>query len=455
MANKNILTYNAIVTEVEQMYYAPVVVSPVTGLPLTSFYCFLAHADNWVDDTNPDQPTETEAYLKSVYKNIFVAKQITTNDISPVIQRNDWTANTVYDYYSDTADMFATDVNGVLVKTFYVRNRYDQVFKCLWNNNGGVSSYEPMFQPGTYGTNNIYQNADGYKWKYIYTIDAGRKTKFMDSSWMPVPVINTTFDPNATTAGAGDIEVINVVNGGHGYDPVNAAITITITGDGVGASANVVTSNGSIIDVLVSFPGTDYSYANVSITSALGSNASIVAPISPIGGHGYDAVTELGCSRVMITCQFTGSENGHIPTSNLIYHQVGLLVNPLALSTYPNLANASIYKTSTDFIVASGFGSYISDEKIYQGTSLSSATFSATVLNFDSSNNIICLINTTGTLSFNAPVFGNTSGTARTLLNINSPDLILFSGKINYIENRSGIQRSSDGIEQFKYVIQF
>ena len=156
----------------------------------------------------------------------------------------------------------------------------------------------------------------------------------------------------------------------------------------------------------------------------------------------------------MFTTEFNGSEGGIIPT-DIDYRQVGLVINPTALSTYPYPANSSIYKVSTDFIVAGGFGAYVSDETIYQQDSLGNQTYSATVLSFNVATNTIHLINTYGTPTLNAPVFSTNSGTVRTLLAVSTPDFQSFSGYLAYVENRSGIQRSSDGIEQFRFIIGF
>jgi hypothetical protein len=453
MANKNILTYNAKVTQVEQAYFSPVaVLPPPFGTSISTTYCFLSHNLPWADDNNPPQPTQDQKYIKDIFKSIFVTKQIYSSDISPVIQRIDWTSGTTYDYYRDDVDMFEVDVTGSLVLNFYVRNRYDQVFKCLWNNNGTASTQEPFFQPGSYGTNNIYIGSDGYKWKYMYTIDIGLKRKFMDSRWIPVPVSVNTPNPIQTSAGFGDIEVVNVTTGGSGYDSANATITVTITGDGTGATATAETSGGQITNIVMANTGSNYTFANVSITSALGSGATAIAPISPIGGHGFDDVDELGCFNVMLICEFDGSEGGKIPI-DIDYRQVGLIVNPITLSSYPEPASGAIYKTTTDFVVAPGFGAYVPDEVVYQGTSLETATFSASVLSFDTASNVVYLINKVGTPTLNAPVYSSSSGTVRTLLSVSYPDFQTFSGYLSYVENRTAIQRSFDGKEQFRFVL--
>jgi hypothetical protein len=452
MPNQTLLTYGAKVSSVQQIYYQPVfVVPPYLTTPVASLYAFLSRVDPWPDNLNPPTPHQDQQYIKQVYKNMFVAKKITSNDISPVIERIDWTSGTVYDYYLDNVDMFAKDSNGFLLQHFYVKNQYDQIFKCLWNNNGAASTVEPYFEPGTYGTNNIFQGADSYKWKYMYTVDSGLKIKFLDTAWIPVPIGANTPTP-LTALGSGDVEVINVINTGSGYDPANAIVNITVTGDGYGATATPVIDNGQITDIVVTSTGTGYTYANVSITSTTGANAVAIVPVSPIGGHSFDPISELGCSNAMLSIDFNGSEGGYVPT-DITYYQLGVLITPTALSTSPFPATGSIYKVSTDLIVAPGFGSYAQDEIVYQGTSLDTATWTGTVLDFNFATNVLTVINTSGTLTVNGPVYGNNTKTTRTLLSVSYPDFQIFSGYMSVIENRSGVQRSTDGIDQFKIVL--
>jgi hypothetical protein len=453
MANKHLLTYNAKVGQVEQTFFAPVAFIEGTNPPqaISKLYCFLSRVIPWPDEGQPTTPTQDQQSIKTIFKNMFVAKLIGSSNISPVTERIDWTTATVYDYYQDDVDMFEVNAAGSLVKRFYVRNKYDQVFKCLWNNNGVDATDEPFFQPGSYGTNNIYKGTDGYKWKYMYTIDVGSKVKFLDSSWMPIPVGQNTPNPVQNSAGFGDIEVINVVSGGSGYDPANSVVTIEVTGDGSGATGTATVENGIITDIVVNNTGTNYSYANVSVTSSAGSGATFIAPASPVGGHAFDPVSEFGCSHVMVTVEFNADESGNLPT-DIDYRQIGLLINPTALSTAPYPANGAIYKTTTDFVVAPGFGAYVLDETVYQGSE-TNPSFTATVLTFDVASNVLKLINTTGTYTINAPVFGSSSKTARTVLNVSTPDFVLYSGYLSYVENRASVQRSPDGIEQFKFVL--
>jgi len=454
-SNTGILTYNSGVYNLRLNYYAPSSTIATTGNFLGTLYAFLSKVDAWPVDEVPPAPEQTQSYLNYVFRNMFFVKKIGTNDISPVIPRINWTSGTTYDAYSDQVNMFELNEDGTIAKYFYVKNRYDQVFKCLWNDNNTPSTVEPYFQPGTFNANQIFQGADNYKWKFMYTITSGNKLKFMDASWMPIPVGSTIPNPVSSFAGTGDIEVINVTNGGSGYDEANAVITVTVTGDGYLSSANAVVSGGVITDVLVANTGYNYTYANVTISSTIGSGATAVSPVSPIGGHGFNPISELGARHVMLTGQFQKDESGNLPT-DIDFRQLGVLVDPYAIyGVSYALANATSYKATTDFVVSTGFGLYLPDETVYQSPNglIQDATFTATVLSFDSVFNTVKLINTNGIANNSGVIYGQTSGTARVVLQQQTPSFIKNSGFLIYLENRSPVQRNADGSEQFRLVL--
>jgi len=462
MAYQSLLTNGASINMIGETFYSPTAALPTnTNIPLYTTYCFLGKVGPWTDDTNPPQPTQDQSYIKQVFKRIFAVKKLTSSNMSPVIQRIDWTANTVYSFYQDTVDMNQKDINGNLIYNYYVKNKYDQVFKCLWNNNGIPSTVEPYFEPGTYDSNGIFKGSDGYKWKFMYVIDSGKKNNFMDSTWMPVTIQNYAPNPLVSSAGYGDIEAVNITNFGTGYNPSVSPITVTIIGDGTGATAQPIYSNNQMIDIQVTNLGENYTYANVFINSGQGSGATAIAPVSPVGGHGFDPISELGCSNIMYSIEFNGTEGGVIPVGDsnnpVIFHQIGLLVNPVGLDTNPNPANAAIYRTTTDIQVAAGAGTYLNDEIVYQSPdrTLANATFSGTVLYFDPGLNLIYLLNTTGNITNNASLYSNISQTTRTVLSYTFPTFTLLSGYITYIQNMSAVQRSTDGIEQFRFVSSF
>lgn len=448
------------VYQVLQYYYSP------AAAESTSLYAFVGRVTPWPNETLPPTPQQDQYSIKQIFKDIITAKLITSSDISPVIPRIDWTANTVYDYYTDTEDMFAVDMDNIIIKQFYVRNRFDQVFKCLWNANGSPSTVEPQFLPGTFDNTFLVKTADGYKWKFMYSLDIGLKQKFFDANWMPVPINQQVPNPSTTFAGAGSIEVINITTIGQGYTPGGA--TITISGDGQFANASpVINSAGYLYDVVMANTGTNYTFAEATISVNTGFPtpnvaAIAIAPTSPVGGHAFNAISELGCNHIMVAPEFVENENGLMPT-DMTYRQIGLLVDPVSqesISTEPlSYANGAIYDVTTKLFVSPGTGNYTSGQTVYQGPNFATSTFSAKVVSFDQLNNIVSVINITGTPTNNQALIqdpnGPINGAVRTLLTTENPDFIIYSGYMAYIENREGVARSPDGTEQFRIVLSF
>jgi len=457
-ANTGVVTHGGATHEVQQYYDSVIVQLPDTNVTKTTKYCFLSRVDPW-DDPNteaneenfPPTPSLSQKSINDVFKNMFVIKRVYPQDMRPMIDRIDWITGFNYDMYRDDIDIIARNSNGYMIYKFYVKNRFDQVFKCLWNNNGGTSTDEPYFQPGTLNASGIYTGADGYKWVYIYTIDAALKQRFLDDDWMPTPLAIPA-GIGANTVNSGNVPVVNPIVRGSGYAS-NTIIKI-IGANTRPAVATAIIENGEIVDYVVTDAGEGYTSANVQIISTTGSGAIASANVSPIGGHGSDPFEEFGVQNIMVTNTFTEDEASLIPT-DINYRQIGFVINPVARSAFPNQCQKPIYSTTTDLVVSNGFDFYTSDEVVYQGTDLANATFSGTCLSFNNDTNVLRLINTTGTASNGFTLIGETTGTTRTVLNVSLPDYIPYSGYITYIENRAGTQRSSDGSEQVRLVVGF
>ena len=458
--NPSLLTYSSKLYEVLQYYYAPSSTAEEFLDVPNSLYAFIGRITPWPN--NPPVPTQDQYSIKDTFKNIIAVKKITSADISPVVPRRNWTSGTVYDYYNDRENMFTLNSDNIISKNFYVKNIYDQVFICLWNNRGAESTVEPQLSPGTFDSTFLVKTGDGYKWKFLYSIDAGAKQKFLDENWMPVPAGKYVPNPALNDVGAGQIDVINITTIGQGYQ--SGGVDITITGDGTGATAvPVVNTAGFLTDVTMTNTGSGYTFANTIITSLPGyptPNVTAVAitPVSPVAGHGLDPISDLGCNSVMVTMEFTQNENGNIPT-DITFYQLGLILDPSSKQTTPGYAFGDIYDVSQRFTVSPGTGSFVSGQTVYQGPSLAFATFTAQVVSFDATNNILRVINTSGTPTVSDAIVQDASGpvnvAVRTLLNISESDFILYSGYMTYIENRTAIQRSPDGTEQFRLVLSF
>lgn len=206
MANKRL------VTELFKTHMARQLVESLAEQSNTAYYMFTGKHTQYPDgDTTVTQPVDTiqSLYIDS-YENMLFGKRVTSNDVKHMIPRNTWTSGTVYSMYEhDNADLLSEDF-------FVVVNESSlyHVFKCLYNNNGAESTVQPSFSD-TSADDTFYETtADGYQWKYMYTVDSTTFNKFSTLDFMPV-VESANVSGNAVS---GAIDVITVTTGGAGYN---------------------------------------------------------------------------------------------------------------------------------------------------------------------------------------------------------------------------------------------
>ncbi len=369
-----------------------------------------------------------------------------------------------HEYSSNVTLIKISNTYPKFANNYYVRNSKDQVFKCLENANVD-STIEPTIDiDGQLPENPYILTGDGYKWKYLYAIPYGLKQKFFTSTWMPV------IKDNSVVAGAinGRIDIIEILNGGSEYFSVgesgnsNSLAIITITGDGTGANVTAKVQSGVITDLNILNGGQGYTTANVIVTdedqAATGDTATFDVVIGPRGGHGSDPARELGCYSVMATVELNGTENDKIPVSSssgdFDFRQISILRDPLLSNGY--YANASVYSATTKITGTDpGVTNFQNDETAYVGTSLSEATFTATVVYWDPATNELYLNNISGDLESGQTLTGASSAAVSTVLSIEEPELKLFTGDVLYIENRAKVIRDVDQSEQIRLIFSF
>lgn len=346
---------------------------------------------------------------------------------------------------------------------YYVRNSADQVFKCLFNNNGGLSSIMPEIAlDGQLPENPYVETSDNYKWKYLYTIPSGVKNKFFTDKYMPVLRESIVFD----NADPGRIDIVKILNGGSGYyagGSVNNYAIATVTGDGTRANVTVDVTNGVITDINILDGGNNYTNASVTLSdplrTSLGTNANLYVVISPNYGHGANPVLELGASNMMISVDFNGDLEGELPTEA----DGTDTVRQLAIIKDPQYANGT-YATSTylplftELSVSAPSVNFDHNAIVYSGSSLQNASFTGRVVHFDDETNLLLLNNITGNV--NASIsetiyqYGNPLVTAK-VFTVTKPGINIFSGEVLYVENRAKIIRSPDQTETTKLVVEF
>lgn len=342
---------------------------------------------------------------------------------------------------------------------FYVRNTRDQVFKCLYNKMGSLSTEMPELAIGGDLPESIFiETADGYKWKYLYTIDTASKRQFFTVEWMPI--LRNADVANYATAGS--IDVLKIVSSGSGYNNSQAAANaniLTITGDGTGARYSAkVNASGAIYDINTLDVGSGYTYAAVSIGGIGGSGANLIPVISPQNGHGFDPIYELGAGNILISVDLEDDENGTIPVEAVVggdlfdYHQISIIKDPLL--TTGKRASQINYDVTTKIQVQplSGGAYFEMDEMVYQG-SVSNPTFKATVARWDPTLRNIHIVNPVGTIAVNQFITGQNSASQTTVNDYAVPTIRQYSGKLLYINNTTGIVRSSNQTEQIRLSI--
>lgn len=165
------------------------------------YYFALSGHSEWPDETSPSIAYNTTEAINNFHRELILGKRVKAADVAPLVKRHFWIANTVYAQYDDTdADLYE--------KEFFVFNGSEQVFKCLYNNNGAPSTVEP-----TTVSLDKFQTADGYIWKYMYTVSTANNTKFSTGTFIPVDA-NTTVSSGAAN---GAIDIILIANSGANY----------------------------------------------------------------------------------------------------------------------------------------------------------------------------------------------------------------------------------------------
>ena len=459
----------------------------------TTYYLFIGRAHAWASDadvqgntitegTDASPPTPNDDISSEFYNwdDMLGAKIIASTDVSYCIPRRNWTTGTTYDHYehnissSNTANSGATNL---FDSTFVVMNSAYAVYKCIENDSNTASTTEP-----TSTSNSIVTTGDGYKWKYMYSLTSAETLNFMSTDF-----IHVSTDSTVTAAAVdGALDTIEVVAGGSSYS-LSAGATISaipIRGDGSSGICSVTISSGAIASAAVTTAGTGYTYAyirNADIIAGTnaggaGSGGNLNVFIPPKGGHGKNAITELGGFYVMINKSLTGAEGTSDIGVGNDFRRIGLIRDPYNYGT-TTVASATTRRQIHAAVFSSVSGTYTADEEINQA----STGAVGKVIEYDSTNKILYWYQTRfpdvgtdsdGNLtafsganaitgqSSSAAATPNTSDSTTTNAVVfasgySTPELAYDSGDIIYVEERSPITRASDQTENIKLIIEF
>jgi hypothetical protein len=454
-------------------------------------------------DASPPTPADDVSSEYYVWDQTIAGKNITSSDVTFAVPRRDWANSTTYDMYEDnvsSSNLSTSGASSIYDSTFFFRTSANRIYKVLDNNSGTAYSGS---EPTSESTSPFAQG--GYILKFMYSITAAEQTKFLTTDFIPVSTDSTV----SAAAVDGKIESV-IVTGGASY--TDGTYYVAVNGDGAsagtssGAIISFVVSSGAIAsfgltsgtDTIVYAGGTGYTYGTVTLTDSTvfedaalssavdsgdidnGSGGAISIMISPKGGHGSNAVNELGGHYVMLNTLFIGAERDDLLTGN-DFRNIAIVTDPTTFGTSTVASDSTIRQTFAAKLTSVS-GTFTADEKITQATTNAIGK----VVEWDSTNSILYYQQErytdfgtssvgayvafsganaiTGASSSAAGTPDSSADSAVTLANgftitfsdgYCNPELQADSGNIIYNENRSPISRATDQTEDIKIVVEF
>ena len=452
-------------------------------------------------DDSPPTPADDISSEFYTWDSSIAAKKIASSNITYAIPRRDWANGTIYDMYEDNISSSNATTSGatnIFDSTFFFRTSDNRVYKVL-DNNGG-SAYSGA-EPTSESTSTFVLG--GYTLKYMYSITASEQASYLTTDFMPVSTDSTV----SSAAVDGSISSIIVTNTGSGL--TNGTYYAAVYGDGTSAG----TSSGAIIKISVASNvisavstgntgiqqagagytfgtvnlGSGFTFSDAALTSASaigGSGSAISVVISPKGGHGNNAITELGGHYVLLQSTLEGADNDDFLTGN-DFRNINLVVDPTTYGT-STVGTATTYRTTYAMKFSGSPGTFTPDETITQ-TNSDSLVATGKVIEYDATLQILYYqhekfsgygtLSSTGGLNLfsgTGTVTGGTSsatgtpdssadsavslagGNTITFTNgFANPELQPDSGNIIYRENRKPISRATDQTEDIKIIVEF
>ena len=334
--------------------------------------------------------------------------------------------------------------------------------------NASGQAQESTVQPTGNTTGTPFDTADGYIWKFLYSIGALDANKYVSANYIPVELVTSTYSDSPATvieqkavqdaAIVGQIIGYAMDSGGSGY---SSTPTVTVRGNGTKAKAAATISGGQVVKVeLIDSSGnytlgSGYNFADVILTGGSPTKpAAVRAILSTPLGLGADPRDDLRSTAIMFNAKPEGVEGDDFIIGN-DFRQVGLIKN------LKDSAGTADFTESTGLalkklVFSSVTSEFTADNTILGGTS----GVKALIDKVDSSNVWYHQTEATGFGNFDSgesitETDGNGAGTLNaTFAPYVNPEVDTMSGEVLYIDNRGAVTRSAEQTEDIKIVIQ-
>lgn len=452
----------AIVTDSLKQQFAKYLFDEVSSTSDSNeFFIGIGKSDTYDSSDTVITPVRTLEEEREARNNLQSVKKVTAQSF--VIPRSNWTAGGIYSSWRD-------DYVGIPTNSYYVLTEDNEVYICIQQGKNAAgqantSLVKPNYIDAGVQQHEAFRTSDGYVWKLAYGISAARANSFLSSTFMPVQ--DVTVDSGSAnafelqqlniqnTAKKGQIVGFDIVSGGTGY---TSAPTVTITGDGSGASATAYVSGGAIVKVEMANEsaglGSGYTFARATLSAG---NATIRPIIGPYNGFGKSAISDLKASSVMFNIKPDGAEGGTFNTTNdfrqiLLFKNLEHSDSSVEGGRYVgNVDRAQRYLTINGTIAASGF---VVDELMTGGTS--GATAYVDELDSSTGNRIWFHQNSktkAGKFSDGETITGSQTGSATVDSGDKYSIVDAHTGDLLYIENRARVIRSTVQTEDIKVIV--
>lgn len=428
-----------------------------------NYYVAVARPIDWDSDDTTPTPLNNIRTIRDAQYNMVSVKNVEAHSF--VVPRYSWSLGAIYQAYNDNSIGHPTN-------SFYVITDENNVYVCLeaGKNAQGQSVTSTVKPTGTLTT--AFETADGYVWKFLYSVGALRASQFLSANFMPVTKFGA-FDSDdpadhveqvgiQNAASPGEIIGYQVTGGGTGYTTVP---TITVVGNGTEAKATATVSGGAVTKIEVKDSdglkahGSNYTYAHVEITGGNGTGAKARPIIGPAAGFGADPRDDLKATAIMFTAKPDGAEGSNWVVGN-DFRQVMLVKNieiPDSDANYTGVTGNALRRMEFSAITSS----FSADKTIQGASSLAKAyvvkSDSDTVWYIQDSDTQFGKFTEGETIS---ETDGNGAGVLEAAgvdgdsYAYVEGDVDFSSGEVMYIDNRAAIQRSADQTEDIKIIIQ-
>lgn len=402
-----------------------------------------------LDDTVPtpiDSPFEEKEFrncLQSIKK---------VEGATIVAKRYNWSSGSIYQGWSDNT---SSDVSSA----FYVLNDAKEVYICLetgMTQTGeiNVSSIEPNY--GVLGVDYTlpFTTGDGYTWKFLYSLTPESIFSFLSSNYIPVhealndvatgdPIEDLQFYVKESAIG-GQVIRAEVVNAGAQF---STAPTITVVGDGSGAAAIGYVNNGRLVKVEMTSYGSGYTHASFVIQGD-GVDEVVRAVITDKNGLGFDPITDLKTSSVLMNIKPNGEEDGTFIVENE-FRQIGLIKNPLtpALLAFTDISAKVLPSVTLEQSSPFTSGSLITGSQSGAVAYVNESTGADVYFHQNEGTGFVNF--QVGEVLIQSGI--EATGTIASIASSNAIDR--FTGQVLYIENRHRIRRDAEQQEDIKIVI--